>query len=135
MNENDFNKITMFEKIESAEAFKQYTVKANKAYTLLIIFSIIAIIAGFCISVVFGIIAIVLSLIVKSIISSRLKPYRDIYLTALRNDKIRHEEKVRFLERQRLNSIINKIPPKPPTTKQIKQSLETEKILNDLDNK
>lgn len=123
----DFKDITLFEPIESKNALTLYKLKSNKYYLITILVSLLVDILIACINIFFILIPITLSIIAMFIVSRILRPYKQIYYTALKNDKIRHEERIRFKERQRLSAEIRNIPPKPPTAKLINESLELEK--------
>lgn len=66
--------------------------------------------------VVIGFILVMVSRII-------LKPYRELYIIAVRNDRIRHEERVRYKEQMRLEK---EFKPYKPTKEQIKNTLNLE---------
>ncbi|MBQ8749679.1 MAG: hypothetical protein IJZ29_04365 [Clostridia bacterium] len=118
----DYGEITLFEKVESAQAFKLFREKSNKYYGICNIAFVVAILIFALINPFMLLIPVFIYAMALLVISNIVAPYRELYETALKNDKIRHEERIRFKERKRLSSL--EIPPKPPTLNQIKTSFE-----------
>ena len=78
------------------------------------------------INVGFGILSlcfVVVNFILVIVSRIILKPYRELYLIAVRNDRVRHEERVRFKEHMRLEKEFQTYK---PTKKQIENTLNLE---------
>ena len=130
MDEKKFNDITLDEHVESEKARELYNEMSSR-YSALYLFILVPLIlfviffvsnkyvfttasivalAGFGVTLV----------IIAAVVASLLEPYREIYKRALKNDEIRYDEKIRFLERKRLESEYNN----KNSRKNIKKSLE-----------
>lgn len=120
MSNINVKNIVLMEKVESEEAEKLYYEKRNKyqlIYTipilclfLFVILTIIqlngenpnvALLTFFEIMIVLFILSIIITI---GIYRNLIQPYKDLLKIAELNDKIRHEEKIRFKERKRLLS-------------------------------
>lgn len=114
--------VTLMEEVETEEAQEIYD-KYNQKYrplvliplilltiTLIILFISLACQSMILLSVAstFSLIAFLATIIGASAYSSRMAPYNKLLKIAKRNDEIRHEERIREKERQRLANPANR---------------------------
>ena len=146
---NLYDEVTVNEHIESKKVQEMYedAKKYARKYVLYAFLSFLigttmATIFTLCGSFIIGLITFFIGIIFIVVFAEKYKeylaPYQKVYEIALKNDAIRYDEKIRFLERKRLeiaynndNSIENlkesikampltlekRIPPRPPVIK------------------
>ena len=104
--------ITLMDEVETNEArkiFQEHQRKYSPLVVVPLIVSIVTLILGFIlhISVLFNValIAFVLTFIGAMIYSAKMQPFWKLLKIAKLNDKIRHTERIREKERQRLANL------------------------------
>lgn len=139
MENEKFDEITMRENVESKNVAKRYheALDDTRAMVLIplvfFIISIIAFIASLAggdiytvdIFLIFAIISFVILMVCRRIRKNKIAFYEDLYRVARKNDAIRHDEKVRYLERKRLEQKYNN----SFNAKNIKETLDYPKEL------
>lgn len=126
MGKIEVKNITLMDKVETKEAEKIYYEQKQK-YNLLLIIPILCFFLFFILTViqsnkevrdgyqmvnenpelftffqVMTIISIMITILCFFIYKEKMRPYKELLQVARLNDKIRHEEKIRFRERKRL---------------------------------
>ena len=123
--------ITLVEEVESNEVYQKYWDARRTRFFTTIMPLPIVIFFGF-LSVTLAVLSTVIAIILITVMVIKTKEVRELkklYKIALHNDMVKHDEKLRFYERMRLEKLHNEqnskpIPPPRPKPKDIDNSLQ-----------
>lgn len=140
--ENKYSEVTMNEFVESTKAKQLYEKEKEETFYLIsipgfiLLFSIVLTIVGFLfdqsvlflISIIFVFVSFISLFVCRKIRETKISKYREIYKLAKRNDDIRYDEKIRFMERKRLEKEFENL--NSTTTTNIQKPQKTSKPID-----
>lgn len=136
-----FSEITINEHVESKRVKKRYYQAIEETKVLIIVPVLLIILFAICFIIflsqeeetasicflVLTIISVITFFICRAIRENKISFYRELYRIARRNDQIRYDEKIRYLERKRLDIRFDNVFNKKNVKETISYSDELEK--------